>query len=59
MNQDQIKRDYLLDIIRRVIANPDNAREVADKLAEDWFPPMFSLIDSKGRRDILKSENKK
>ena len=32
------KRDKLLDILRRLLANPGNAREVADEIALDWFP---------------------
>jgi hypothetical protein len=35
---DLMKRRKLLDIIRRVIANPHNAAEAADEIAKDWFP---------------------
>ena len=34
----QWKRNKLLDILRRVIANPENLKEVADEIALDWFP---------------------
>lgn len=33
-----IKREKLLDIIRRVIANPENAKEVAEEVSRDWLP---------------------
>jgi hypothetical protein len=35
---DRFKREKLLDILRRVIANPGNAAEVADEISRDWFP---------------------
>ena len=34
----QWKRNKLLDILRRVVANPENLKEVADEIALDWFP---------------------
>jgi hypothetical protein len=34
------KRQKMLDIIRRVVANPINAQDVADELAKDWSPPI-------------------
>jgi len=38
VNIDQLKRDRLLDILRRVIANPGNVPQVAETIARDWFP---------------------
>jgi hypothetical protein len=35
---DQLKLERLLDILRHVIANPENAPKVAEALARDWFP---------------------
>lgn len=35
---DQMKREKLLDILRRVIANPGNVNEVVTEIALDWFP---------------------
>jgi hypothetical protein len=43
---DRAKRDKLLDIIRRVIANPENAKEAADEIAQDWFPMI--KVDARG-----------
>jgi hypothetical protein len=35
---EKFKKDKLLDIIRRTIANPGNAEHVAEALAKDWHP---------------------
>lgn len=35
---EELKRAKLLDILRRVIANPQNAETVADEIVQDWFP---------------------
>jgi len=36
-NIDQLKRDRLLDILGRVVADPSSAPQVAETLARDWF----------------------
>lgn len=41
------KEKVLLDILRRVIANPGNAPAVAKKLARDWNPMI--LVDRHGK----------
>jgi hypothetical protein len=43
---EQAKRDKLLDILRRLIANPGNAPIVAEVLARDWNPTV--VIDGEG-----------
>lgn len=35
---EKLRRDKMLDILRRVIANPGNAPDVANQLVMDWFP---------------------
>ena len=40
---EQFKRDELLDLIRRCIANPHNAKKVADAVARDWNPAIGIL----------------
>ncbi len=35
---EEIKVQRLLDLIRRVVANPQNAEEVARAIAADWTP---------------------
>ena len=44
-SEDQ-RAEKLRDILRRVIANPHNANEVAAVLAKDWFPMM--IVGPKG-----------
>ena len=46
VDAEKLKREKLLDIIRRVVANPGNAKEVADEIALDWFPKI--QVDPKG-----------
>ena len=41
-----VKAKRLLDIIRRTIANPENAERVAMELAKDWNPTI--LVSPKG-----------
>lgn len=45
------KRAKLLDMIRRVIANPQNAKRVADAIALDWHPTI--CVGSDGNFTIL------
>jgi hypothetical protein len=47
---DQLKQARLLDILRRVIANPENAKSVAETLSRDWFPMLH--IDATGKVKI-------
>ena len=35
---EEMKRETLKDLIRRVIANPDRMDEVVLALAQDWYP---------------------
>lgn len=51
VDADKIKRAKLLDILRRVIANPGNAEEVAREIALDWSPMI--RIDSRGRMEVV------
>lgn len=51
------KQEKMLDIIRRVIANPENAKEVAEQLAMDWFP--LCEIDEKGISFVIGHGKKK
>jgi hypothetical protein len=39
------KREFVLDMIRRVVANPGNARKVADAIASDWNPTIVVRAD--------------
>ena len=48
---DQLKRDTLLDLIRRVIANPGNAVRVADAIARDWSPTIH--VDGRGNTSLV------
>lgn len=52
IDTDQIKEDRLLDIIRRVIANSENAKEVAHEIAKDWFPVW--RVDPDGKFNIAR-----
>jgi hypothetical protein len=54
---DQQKRDKILDILRRVIANPFTAPEVASELSLDWNPMI--VVDSKGNIDFRVGSGKK
>jgi hypothetical protein len=47
---EKMKRDRLLDIIRRVLANPGEAKRVAEVLARDWTP--MWTVDGKGKISI-------
>lgn len=42
---EKLKRDKLLDILRRCIANPGNVTEVSNEIAKDWFPLMRVSAD--------------
>lgn len=48
---DGLKRAKLRDIISRVMANPQNAAEVAEEIALDWFPMV--RVDPKGNAEIV------
>lgn len=48
---DKIKRDKLLDLFRRVIANPENLAKVVDAVALNWCPPF--KIDRKGNTAVV------
>lgn len=43
---ERIKAERLLGVLRRVVANPQNAEEVAKVLAIDWCP--LIKVDEKG-----------
>lgn len=43
----QEKVDFLLDQIRRVIANPGNAQRVAEAISKDWNPTVYISPDGK------------
>lgn len=45
-----LKEERLLDIIHRVIANPQNAKKVAEALAKDWFP--ICTVTPQGKMEI-------
>lgn len=47
----EVKINTLLDIIRRTIANPQNAKEVAKFLAEDWNPLIVVTKEGKIKID--------
>lgn len=47
----KIKRAKLQDILKRVVANPMTIAEVADQIADDWYP-MFN-VDEKGNMSIV------
>jgi hypothetical protein len=53
---EQMKRDKLADILRRVVANPGNVPEVAEQIAQDWFPKF--KIDKDGRAEIVVGDGK-
>lgn len=44
---EKFKREKLLDIIRRVTANPGNAEDAANAIALDWFPKFQVKPDGK------------
>jgi hypothetical protein len=44
------KKAAILDAIRRVIANPNNADRVAAAIAKDWQP--LIKIDSQGKQSF-------
>jgi hypothetical protein len=46
-----IKQERLLDILRRLIANPENAPQVAAALAVDWCPVV--RVDSQGDIEVI------
>lgn len=54
---DQVKIDKLHDIIRCVVANPHNAREVAEEIAKDWYPMM--QVNPDGSFDFVVSSGTK
>jgi hypothetical protein len=47
---EKLKREALIDLLRRVVANmdkPRNLEQVAEAIARDWSPPM--RVDEHGR----------
>lgn len=46
-----LKYDKLVDILRRVVANPNNIKEVAERIALDWNPVV--RIESDGKITIV------
>lgn len=57
VDAEKLKRAKLLDIIGRVIANPENAREVVEEIALDWFPVVS--VDPKGKVTIIVGSGRK
>lgn len=54
---EQLKRDKLADIVRRVIANPQNLTETVTEISLDWFPMMRAVAD--GKFEIIIGHGKK
>lgn len=53
----KLKHEKLLDIIRRVIANPQHAKDAVDEIAIDWFPVF--RVDQKGNFTIIVGSDRK
>lgn len=53
----KIKQRKLLDLMRRVIANPENAKEVANEIAIDWTPMI--QVNSNGSMEIIVGSGRK
>lgn len=51
-----MKREKLRDILRRVVANPDNLAEAAREIAEDWSPKFH--VNPKGKWEIIIGDGK-
>lgn len=47
----KLKRDKLVDLLRRVVANPGHLEEVAEAIAADWMP--IQRIDEHGKAEVL------
>jgi len=54
---DKIKRDRLIDLFRRAVANPHTLVEVATAVAHNWCPPF--KVDSKGKTTVVVSDGSK
>jgi hypothetical protein len=50
----KLKRDKLVDLFRRVVANPGRLEEVAEAIAADWMPIL--RIDEHGKAEVLIGE---
>lgn len=50
----KVKRDKLVDLLRRVVANPSHLEEVADAVAAGWMPVL--RIDGHGKAEVLIGE---
>lgn len=52
----EMRRGKMLDIIRRVIANPQNVVEVANEIAKDWCPASLHNPNLKAPASIAELE---